>query len=141
MSLLTLSTLLYSLLYSTLVNSLLLIITNQSDIFDLTCFVRGVFFSSGDIRCAWLRTGERYVCAICDGIFRIRVIGTVLYYQSKWIPTSERRCTCIHCTFCTFLLLLLLLLLLYYNWIGDTRLDCTGLDWILISLLRYLQDS
>lgn len=30
------------------------------------------------------------VCAICDGIFRIRVIGTVLYYQSKWIPTSER---------------------------------------------------
>lgn len=89
MSLLSLP--LYSTLYSTLVNSLL-IITNRSDIFDLTCcnLSGGFFFSSRDIRCAWLRTGERYVCAICDGIFRIRVIGTVLYYQSKWIPTSER---------------------------------------------------
>lgn len=61
MSLLSLSTL----LYSTLVNSLLsTLITNQSDIFDLTCFVRGVFFISRDIRCAWLRTGERYVLSV-----------------------------------------------------------------------------
>lgn len=118
-----------TLLYSTLVNSLLLIITNQSDIFDLTCFVRGVFFSSGDIRCAWLRTGERYVCAICDGIFRIRVIGTVLYYQSKWIPTSERRCTCIHCTFLYFFtstVVVAVAVVLQLDW--RYYLDWTGLD-------------
>lgn len=128
----------YSLLYSTLVNSLLLIITNQSDIFDLTCcnLSGGFFFSSGDIRCAWLRTGERYVCAICDGMFRIRVIGTVLYYQSKWIPTSERRCTYIHCTFLYFFTSTVVVAVVAVAVAAVLRLEwMTRLDWIGFSYL------
>lgn len=70
------------------------------------------------------------VCAICDGIFRIRVIGTVLYYQSKWIPTSERRCTYIHCTFLYFftstIVVVAVAVVLQLDWM--TRLDYTGLD-------------
>lgn len=67
------------------------------------------------------------VCAICDGIFRIRVIGTVLYYQSKWIPTSERRCT-VHTLyflyFFTSTVVVAVAVVLQLD--GMTRLDWTG---------------
>lgn len=69
------------------------------------------------------------VCAICDGIFRIRVIGTVLYYQSKWIPTSERDVQYIHCTFLYFFtstVVVAVAAVLQLDW--RYYLDWTGLD-------------
>lgn len=71
------------------------------------------------------------VCAICDGIFRIRVIGTVLYYQSKWIPTSERRCT-VHTLYflyfftSTVVVAVAVAVVLQLDW--RYYLDWTGLD-------------
>lgn len=69
------------------------------------------------------------VCAICDGIFRIRVIGTVLYYQSKWIPTSERDVQYIHTLYLllfTSTVVVAVAVVLQLDWM--TRLDWTGLD-------------
>lgn len=68
------------------------------------------------------------VCAICDGIFRIRVIGTVLYYQSKWIPTSERDVLTYIVLFVLFTstVVVAVVAVLQLDWM--TRLDWIGLD-------------